>query len=102
MIEGCLRVNPRLKPRIPQTTMTKIKQAEKIMVTTFDKEQTRQLLSYRLELGLTQMEVAKRMGTVQPAVARLEGKLNRGVYPSVTTLQKYAQALGKKVVLKFE
>ena len=72
------------------------------MVKTFDKEQTRQLLSYRLELGLTQMEVAKRMGTVQPAVSRLEGKLNRGIYPSVTTLQKYAQALGKTVVLKFE
>ena len=30
------------------------------MVTTFDKEQTRQLLSYRLELGLTQMEVKPR------------------------------------------
>ena len=72
------------------------------MVTTFDKEQTRQLLSYRLELGLTQMEVAKRMGTVQPAVARLEGKLNRGIYPSVKKIQKYAQALGKTVVLKFE
>ena len=41
------------------------------MVTTFDKEQTRQLLSYRLELCLTQMEVAKRMGTVQPADDRL-------------------------------
>ena len=27
------------------------------MVTTFDKEQTRQLLSYRLELGLTQMKL---------------------------------------------
>ena len=78
-------------------------QAEKrTMVTTFDKEKTRQLLAYRLELGLTQMEVAKRMGTVQPAVARLEGKLNRGLYPSMTTLQKYAEALGKTIVLKFE
>lgn len=72
------------------------------MVMTFDKEKTRQLLAYRLELGLTQMEVAKRMGTVQPAVARLEGKLNRGLYPSMTTLQKYAEALGKTIVLKFE
>lgn len=72
------------------------------MVTTFDKEKTRQLLTYRMEQGLTQMEVAKRMGTVQPVVARLEGKLSRGIYPSVTTLQKYAQALGKNVVLKFE
>ena len=35
------------------------------MVTTFDKEKTRQLLTYRMEQGLTQMEVAKRMGTVQ-------------------------------------
>ncbi|MCI5896832.1 MAG: helix-turn-helix transcriptional regulator [Candidatus Aphodousia sp.] len=71
------------------------------MIGVFDQEKTKALLKFRLQLGLTQTEVAKRMGTVQPAVARLEGKLNRGIYPSVTTLQKYAQAMGLTIDIAF-
>jgi transcriptional regulator with XRE-family HTH domain len=46
--------------------------------------------------GLTQAEVASRIGTTQSAVARLEtggGKHS----PSIATLQRYAPALGYKV-----
>ena len=71
------------------------------MIGVFDQEKTKALLKFRLQLGLTQTEVAKRMGTVQPAVARLEGKLNRGIYPSVSTLQKYAQAMGLTIDISF-
>ncbi|MCL6106028.1 MAG: helix-turn-helix domain-containing protein [Actinobacteria bacterium] len=57
-----------------------------------------ELLRARSEAGLTQEAVAERMGTTKSAVSRLEaaGKLS----PSVTTLKKYAQAVGCEVEIK--
>ena len=49
-----------------------------------------ELLRVRRQAGLTQAEVAARMGTKTPAVARLEaGGGNRRHSPSVATLRKY-------------
>jgi transcriptional regulator with XRE-family HTH domain len=54
-----------------------------------------ELLKARHQAGLTQAEVAMRMGTKTPAVARLEaGGGSRQHSPSVATLRKYAQAVG--------
>ena len=59
------------------------------------------LLKARNDAGLTQAQVAKRMGTQAPAVARLERALATGKHsPSVATLRKYVKACGKKLVLK--
>ena len=59
------------------------------------------LLKARNDAGLTQAQVAKRMGTQAPAVARLESALATGKHsPSVATLRKYVKACGKKLVLK--
>ena len=56
------------------------------------------ILKARTEAGLTQADVAERMGTKAPAVARLEAALISGKpSPSLTTLRKYAAALGKRV-----
>jgi len=55
-----------------------------------------EFLKARLESGLTQAEVAERIGTTQSAVARLESG-NRRHSPSLATLEKYASALGYKV-----
>ena len=56
------------------------------------------LLKARMEAGLSQAQVAERMGTHAPAVARLERALATGKHsPSLTTLRKYAQACGKKL-----
>jgi transcriptional regulator with XRE-family HTH domain len=55
-----------------------------------------QILEARADAGLTQAEVANRIGTTQSAIARLEtggGKHS----PSIATLQRYATALGYKV-----
>lgn len=58
------------------------------------------LLKARREAGLSQAEVAKRMGTQAPAIARLERALATGKHsPSLTTLRKYADACGKRLVL---
>ena len=59
------------------------------------------LLQARKEAGLTQAQVAERMGTQAPAVARLERSLASGKHsPSVATLRKYVKACGKKLVLQ--
>jgi transcriptional regulator with XRE-family HTH domain len=59
------------------------------------------LLRARQEAGLTQAQVAERMGTQAPAVARLERALATGKHsPSVATLRKYVQACGKRLVFE--
>ena len=59
------------------------------------------LLKARREAGLTQADVAKKMGTQPPSVARLERALATGKHsPSLSTLRKYAQACGKRLVLE--
>ena len=60
-----------------------------------------QLLKARHEAGLTQAQVAQRMGTQPPSVARLERSLATGKHsPSLATLRKYAQACGRELVLQ--
>ncbi len=60
------------------------------------------ILNARAEAGMTQAQVAERMGTKPPAVARLENSLVTGKHsPSVATLQKYAAALGKRLEVRF-
>jgi len=59
------------------------------------------ILNARAEAGLTQAQVAERMGTHAPAVARLENALITGKpSPSLSTLQKYAAALGKRLEVR--
>ena len=53
----------------------------------------RELIGSRAKAGLTQAQVAERMGTSQPTVARLES----GHKPSLKTLERYAEAVGMKV-----
>ena len=59
-----------------------------------------EILEARKAAGLSQAEVARRMGTHAPAIARLESSLATGKHsPSLSTLRKYAAALGKRVEL---
>jgi ribosome-binding protein aMBF1 (putative translation factor) len=56
-----------------------------------------ELLRARLRAGLSQTELAARMGTSQSAVARLE---SGDTLPSTKTLLRYARATGSKVRVK--
>lgn len=56
----------------------------------------RQLIEARAKAGLSQRDLAERMGTSQPTVARLEG----GHKPSLKTLERYANALGMEVDIR--
>ena len=58
-----------------------------------------QLIGVRVKKGLTQKDLAKKLGTKQSAIARLEsGNYN----PTLEFLQKTAKALGTKLVINFE
>jgi len=58
------------------------------------------LLLARKDAGLTQADVAVRMGVSQPVLARIESSLgSRKHSPSLATLRKYAGACGKKLVI---
>lgn len=52
-----------------------------------------EILRARAAAGLTQADVAARIGTTQSAVARLESA-DAKHSPSIATLQRYASALG--------
>lgn len=59
------------------------------------------LLEARQKAGLSQAEVAERMGTKAPAVTRLESSLSSGKHsPSIATIKKYADALDCHLEIK--
>jgi predicted transcriptional regulator len=58
-----------------------------------------EVLKARAEAGLTQAEVAARVGTTQSAIARLESGAKKHS-PSIATLQRYAQALGHRLEIR--
>ena len=56
-----------------------------------------EFIAARVRAGLTQAEVAKRMGTTQSVVARLESGTQM---PSVNTLLKFAKATRSRPIIK--
>ena len=62
-------------------------------------EVARELIAARSRAGLTQGDVAQRMGTTQSVIARLEGGKR---VPSLRTVQRYAQAVGARAVVRIE
>lgn len=61
----------------------------------------REMLKARNLAGLSQADVAERMGTKPPAVTRLESSLTSGQHsPSISTLKKYAEAVGCHLEIK--
>jgi len=59
---------------------------------------TREMLAARSKHGLTQEAVAELMGTTKSAVSRLEAAGKHA--PSLTTLKKYARAVGCRLEIK--
>lgn len=62
-------------------------------------DMARELIAARSRAGLTQGEVAERMGTTQSVVARLEAGQS---LPSLRTVQRYAHAIGARAVVRIE
>ena len=60
-----------------------------------------EMLKARKNAGLTQADVAKKMGTPPPAVARLDASGRHKQHsPSLATLQKYADAVGCRLDIR--
>ncbi len=57
------------------------------------------VMDVRNRAGLTQEQLARKMGTTQPVVARLESGRTR---PSMRTLERLAQATGSRLLISFE
>jgi len=57
------------------------------------------VIDARNRAGLTQKELARKMRTTQPAVARLESGRTR---PSLRTLERLAEATGSRLLISFE
>lgn len=58
-----------------------------------------EVLKARTAAGMSQADVAERMGTTQSAIARLES-LSGKHSPSIATLQRYASALGYRLQVR--
>ena len=62
-----------------------------------------EMLTARKKAGLTQAQVAEKMKTKVPAIARLEASGGKQKHsPSLSTLRKYAKAVGYHLVIRFE
>jgi transcriptional regulator with XRE-family HTH domain len=59
----------------------------------------RELIAARVRAGLTQAELARRMGTTQSAIARLE---SGSQLPSVKTIIRFAKATRSRPVFKLQ
>jgi ribosome-binding protein aMBF1 (putative translation factor) len=55
------------------------------------------VILHRTRTGITQEELAKRMGTSVPAISRLESGFHM---PSMRTLQKLAEAIGASLKIE--
>jgi len=56
------------------------------------------LIEARAQAGLTQEEIAQRMGTTQQVISRLESGRTK---PSTRTLERYAKATGTRLLIGF-
>jgi predicted transcriptional regulator len=59
----------------------------------------RELITALTRAGLSQADVAERMGTSQSTIARLE---SGRTLPSLRTLERYASATGNRAVVRLE
>lgn len=64
-------------------------------------EMKRQMIAMRKAAGLTQEEMAEKLGTKKSNISRLES-LNSDVSPRFSTVEEYARVLGYRVKVDFE
>lgn len=56
-----------------------------------------ELIAARLKKGMTQADIAKKVGTKQSAIARFEGG---NVNPTLDFLERIAEVLGRKLIIR--
>jgi DNA-binding XRE family transcriptional regulator len=64
-------------------------------------EMKRQMIALRQAAGLTQEQMAEKLGTKKSNISRLES-VSSDVSPRLSTLEDYARVLGYQVKVEFE
>lgn len=64
-------------------------------------ELKRKMIALRKKAGLTQQQMAEKLGTKRSNISRLES-LNSDVSPRLDTIENYARALGYSIQIGFE
>ncbi|MDQ2981855.1 MAG: helix-turn-helix transcriptional regulator [Actinomycetota bacterium] len=89
---------PAVEARRRRARSSRAYQAEQKRLAPYE-EVARLVINHRLRLGLTQAELAGRMGTSHSAISRIESGQHKA---SLTTLQRLADALDLRLVVGFE
>lgn len=63
-----------------------------------ESEPLRAILRARVEKGMTQAQIAKKMGTTQSSIARVESGKS---HPTIPFMQRLAEALDMKLEIRF-
>jgi len=82
---------------LKKTWMKDERVREEYQAHAYEFEIARSLIEARTKAGLTQAQVAERMGTTQSVVARIESATRM---PSMKSIIRYAAAVGARPVLK--
>ncbi|MDP6589312.1 MAG: helix-turn-helix transcriptional regulator [Alphaproteobacteria bacterium] len=64
-------------------------------------EMKRRMIAMRKKAGLTQEQMAERLGTKKSNISRLES-INSGISPRLATIEDYARVLGFSVRVEFD
>lgn len=64
-----------------------------------DRDIVSALIARRYDIGLTQAQMADRMGVARPTVARFESDALRRRTPTLFVLNRYAQAVGMTITV---
>jgi len=97
--KSVMDASDRLFKRVDDAVAANPKLAAKVKGIMLEAQVALKLEGARKSCGLTQKELAARIGTSQPQIARLE---SNGYTGSVRTLAEYAAACGKKLKISLE
>ena len=88
-----------LNQALDQIELTSVKNTPEIEEYNIDAEVRDLVAVSRSASGLTQKQLAQRTGISQANISKIE---NGSYHPSLSTLKRIADALGKRLVVRFE
>ena len=97
--KNVVEASERLLKRVDDAVAADPKLTAKVDAIMLEAQIALKLEEARKSCGLSQQELAARMGTSQPQIARLE---TNGYTGSVRTLAEYAAACGKKLTISLK
>jgi HTH-type transcriptional regulator/antitoxin HipB len=97
--KNVVEASERLLKRVDDAVAADPKLTAKVEAIMLEAQIALKLEEARKSCGLSQKELAVRMGTSQPQIARLE---RQGYASSLRTLAEFAAACGKKLIISLE